>query len=112
MFATNFIVHSDDLRYTRGKELVKTYSQNKTISEKNYMTNYFCPNCGSLLNRVSSGSPELNFVRVGAVDDLHLHDALLKPEVEQFIDSRVAWLEPVDGVTQAHGMEYWKQAQK
>ncbi|WWC58652.1 uncharacterized protein I303_101196 [Kwoniella dejecticola CBS 10117] len=108
MFATNFTVHSDDLRYIRGADKVKTYAQSKTIVEGNTMTNYFCPNCGSLLNRISSGTPTLNYVRVGAVDDLRLHDTLLKPEVEQFVDSRAKWLKPVQGVTQAHGMEYWK----
>lgn len=104
MFATNFTVHSDDLRYTRGRELVKTYTQSKTIASHNSMTNYFCGTCGTLLNRVSSGMPELNFVRVGLVDDLRLHDTVLKPQVELFVDTRAAWLKPVEGVKQGHGM--------
>ena len=48
--------------------------------------------------------PELNFVRVGLVDDLRLHDTLLKPQVELFIDTRAEWLKPVEGVEQGHGM--------
>ncbi|WWC66339.1 uncharacterized protein I206_100240 [Kwoniella pini CBS 10737] len=108
MYATNFIIETKDLKYNFGKEKIKIFKQSKTILEKNSMSNFFCSNCGTLLNRISSGTPNLNYIRVGSVDDLNLHDNLLKPQVEQFIDSKVKWLEPIEGVEQAHGMEYWK----
>ncbi|KAI0787046.1 hypothetical protein BC629DRAFT_1514542 [Irpex lacteus] len=55
MFATNFTVHSDDLRYTRRRGLLKTYSQSKTIASYNGMTNYFFSD--TLLNRVYTRAP-------------------------------------------------------
>lgn len=71
------------LKYVRGKDVVKSYGQSETIgSPRNghTMTEYWCDNCGRLMYRVSSGMPDLAFVRVGAVDDFSLHESILKPE--------------------------------
>jgi len=38
------------------------------------------------------------------VDDLELHETKLRPQAEQFVESRVGWLEPVEGVRQVEGM--------
>jgi hypothetical protein len=62
------------------------------------MTNFFCKVCGTLMYRRSSGFPGLSLPRVGTVDDLTLHDTKLKPRVEVWCQSRVGWLDSVEGV--------------
>jgi hypothetical protein len=54
--------------------------------------------------RRSSGFPGLSFCRIGTVDDYELHGAKLRPQVEQFIESRVNWLKPIEGLPQTEGM--------
>lgn len=54
--------------------------------------------------RESSGFPDVKFMRIGTVDDFHLHETKLRPQVEQFVESRVGWLEPIEGVKQVHGL--------
>ncbi|GAA5831715.1 hypothetical protein JCM11251_000805 [Rhodosporidiobolus azoricus] len=103
MFATNFTVALSHLKYVRGKDSVKTWGQSETIGAPrngHTMTEHWCDNCGRLMYRVSSGMPDLAFVRVGAVDDLSLHESLLKPDIELFTKDRVGWLPPVEGVKQ------------
>ena len=53
--------------------------------------------------RVSSGFPGYSILRIGTVDDFSLHDTALKPTVEQFIEHRVAWKPPMEGVKQVKG---------
>ncbi|KAK1962115.1 hypothetical protein LZ32DRAFT_254481 [Colletotrichum eremochloae] len=104
MFCSNFCVADSHLRHIRGKENLKTFTQSKTIATGNDMTNYFCGTCGTLLYRVSSGRPGLSILRIGTVDDFRLAETKLKPQVEIFIGTRVAWLAPVEGVLQTEGM--------
>lgn len=101
MFATNFTVAFSHIKYIRGKSSLKEYAQAKTIATGNTMTNSFCSNCGTLMYRVSSGSPHLAFMRVGTVDDFALHETRLKPTIELFAKDRVGWLEPIAGCKQA-----------
>ena len=54
--------------------------------------------------RRSSGFPGLSFCRIGTVDDLVLHETKLRPMAEQFVESRVGWLEEVEGCRQVEGM--------
>jgi len=54
--------------------------------------------------RRSSGFPGLSFCRIGTVDDLALHEEKLQPMAEQFVEGRVGWLKPVEGVKQWEGM--------
>lgn len=71
------------IKYIRGQDSVKTYGQSETIGAPrngHTMTEHWCDHCGRLLYRVSSGLPDLAFVRAGAVDDLGLHESLLKPD--------------------------------
>ncbi|WYZ41006.1 hypothetical protein EsH8_IV_001347 [Colletotrichum jinshuiense] len=104
MFCSNFTVADTHLRHLRGKENLKSYTQSRTIASGNDMSNYFCGTCGSLLYRVSSGLPGVSILRIGTVDDFRLSETKLKPQVEQFIGTRVDWLEPVDGVKQLKRM--------
>jgi hypothetical protein len=67
------------------------------------MTNYFCSTCGTLMNRVSSGYPGLSILRIGTVDDFHLHETKLKPRVEQFTKNRVEWFSGGSNVEQHSG---------
>jgi hypothetical protein len=102
MFASNFIADDKYIKYIRGRDNLTAFAQAKTIATGNTMTNYFCKTCGTLMNRVSSGYPGMSILRVGTVDDFHLHETALKPRVEQFVDNRVEWFTGGRGAEQ-HG---------
>ena len=70
------------------------------------MTNYFCSTCGTLMYRVGSGFPGMSILRIGTVDDFHLHETKLKPRVEQFTKDRVSWLHGAEGVEQIEDSAY------
>lgn len=42
-------------------------------------------------------------MRIGQVDDFKLHETILKPKLETFIRSRVAWLSGVEGAEHYEG---------
>ena len=98
MFASNFCVDDKNMSYVRGKEKTSTWSTSKSIKTGNTMKNVFCSVCGGLMNRISSGFPGKNFLRIGTVDDFNLHETVLKPKIEQFIPGRVSWLKGLDDV--------------
>lgn len=103
MFASNFTVLDSHIEYLRGHDQLKSWSQSHSIASHNTMTNHFCSNCGTLMNRVSSGMPGMSILRIGTVDDFALHESKLRPQVEQFTNGRVAWLKPCEGVRQSKG---------
>lgn len=100
MFASNFTVDDRYLKHLRGQDKLSTFTQKESIATGSAMTNHFCSNCGTLMYRVSSRFPGFSILRIGTVDDFHLHETKLKPRVEQFTKERVAWLHPAEGVTQ------------
>ncbi|KAK9311460.1 Mss4-like protein [Lipomyces starkeyi] len=106
MFASNFIVANTHLKHLRGRDNLKTFSQSHTIASGNTMTNYFCSTCGTLMYRVGSAFPGQSILRIGTVDDFHLHETKLRPRVEQFTKDRVGWLCGVEGVKQVEGSAY------
>lgn len=108
MFASNFIVSNAALIHTRGQHQLKSFGQSATIATGNTMTNHFCSNCGTLMYRVSSGSPEWSVLRIGTVDDFNLHETKLKPRIEQFIKDRVSWCSGGEkgGVLQVQGNHF------
>ncbi|KAF8202740.1 Mss4-like protein [Mycena galopus ATCC 62051] len=106
MFASNFTIADTHLTHLRGRENLTTFSQSRTVASGNTMTNHFCATCGTLMYRVSSGSPGQSILRIGTVDDFHLHETKLKPPVEQFIGTRVGWLHGVEGVKQVEGSSF------
>lgn len=49
--------------------------------------------------RVSSGMPGMSIMRIGTIDDFTLEETKLKPRVEGFCGTRVAWLgKGVEGI--------------
>jgi hypothetical protein len=48
--------------------------------------------------------PGMSILRTGTVDDLSLAETKLRPQVEQFIERRVAWSVPIEGAAHAIGM--------
>jgi hypothetical protein len=92
------------LVHIRGEDKLTSYSTSETIRSGNTMTSSFCSICGTLMYRRSSGFPGLSFCRIGTVDDLELHGTKLRPQAEQFVESKVAWLEDVKDVPQTEGM--------
>jgi hypothetical protein len=105
MFASNFTIADTHIRYVRGRENLKQFGQNKTIASGHKMTNHFCSTCGTLMFRVGEAFPGMSIMRIGTVDDFHLHETKLRPEREQFVESRVDWLgHGIEGVKQFRGM--------
>jgi hypothetical protein len=98
MFASNFTRAESHLTHVRGEDQLTSYSQSNTIASGNTMTNYFCKMCGTLMYRVGKSGKRI--LRIGTVDDFHLHETKLKPKVEIFVKDRVGWLEPVEGMEQ------------
>ncbi|KAG0652701.1 hypothetical protein D0Z07_0286 [Hyphodiscus hymeniophilus] len=106
MFASNFTVNDEDLKWLRGKENLKVYSQAKTPISGKAMTNYFCSTCGTLMNRVGTAYPGQNFLRIGTVDDFSLHETVLRPQNEVFMKYKNNWvpsLSHVEGIKQYQG---------
>jgi hypothetical protein len=58
--------------------------------------------------RITSGYPGISVLCIGTVDDFNLHETKLKPQVEQFVESRVEWLHGLEGIKQVEGMA-WTQ---
>jgi hypothetical protein len=103
MFASNFTIANAHLEYVRGRDNLKTFSQSHTIASGNTMTNHFCSTCGTLMYRVSSGFPDVRFMRIGTVDDFRLHETKLRPQKELFTKDRVSWFGGVEGAQQFQG---------
>ncbi|KAH8894741.1 hypothetical protein GQ53DRAFT_683390 [Thozetella sp. PMI_491] len=104
VFASNFTVADTHLKHLRGRENLTAYGQAKTVAAGRLMTNYFCSTCGSLMYRVGAGWPGCSILRIGTVDDFTLHETKLKPQIEQFTKSRVAWFTGVDGAQKFEGL--------
>ncbi|KAF8148542.1 Mss4-like protein [Mycena galopus ATCC 62051] len=104
MFATNFAVADTHLEHLRGRENLTAFGQSRTVATGNTMTNYFCTTCGTLMYRVSSGFPGMSILRLGTVDDFHLHETKLKPKEELFAVNRTGWIPELEGVKQLDGM--------
>ena len=60
--------------------------------------------------REGSSYPGLKFLRVGTVDDFDLHDTVLRPTIEQFIEHRPNFWHGVDGARQVKGYAFFEDA--
>lgn len=63
------------------------------------MTQYLCSACGTLIYCAGEGSPA-KMLRLGTVDDVHLHEMKLRLDRENWVKDRVCWLSPVKGLDQ------------
>lgn len=97
MFASNFTIDDKYLKHLRGEDNLKVYTQTKTIASGNDMNSHFCSTCGSLMYRRSTGYPGYSILRIGTVDDFTLHETKLRPQIEQFLSTRVGWFSGVAG---------------
>ncbi|KAL7420917.1 hypothetical protein Q5752_004871 [Cryptotrichosporon argae] len=102
--ATNFTVRDEDWHYVRGEDNLTVFEQTVTIPGGHKMTNHFCKTCGVIIRRFGSRFPGVSFLRTGTVDDFTLHETVLKPQREVFVEDRVTWNGPVDGAEQVEGM--------
>jgi len=100
MFASNFSVADTHLIHVRGRDNLTAYGQSRTIASGKMMTNYFCSTCGTLMYRVGEAFPGRSILRIGTVDDFHLHETKLKPMREIYTKDRVSWLSRVEGAQQ------------
>ncbi|KAJ6472027.1 Mss4-like protein [Mycena sanguinolenta] len=106
MFTSLFAILDTHLTHVRGRENLAEYSQSRTVASGNTVINYFCSTCGTLMYRVSTGFPGMSALRIGTVDDFHLHETKLKPQVEEFLEKRVSWLHGAEGVRQVEGSSF------
>lgn len=100
MFASNFTIADTHLTHVRGRDNLSSYSQSRTIASGKTMTNYFCKTCGTLMYRVGEAFPGRSILRIGTVDDFHLHETKLKPKREIYVKDRVSWFTGVEGTQQ------------
>lgn len=56
--------------------------------------------------RVGDAFPGHSILRLGTVDDFHLHETKLRPRIEQYTKDRVGWLCHASGVEQVEGSAY------
>ena len=97
MFCSNFTVNDSALIHVRGEDKLSRWAQSKTVATGSTMEDSFCSTCGNLMYRRSSRFPGMSILRIGTVDDFNLHATKLKPQLEQFIDTRPEWLPGVQG---------------
>ncbi|KAJ3005816.1 hypothetical protein HKX48_000457 [Thoreauomyces humboldtii] len=103
MYSSIFTIQDTHLKHVRGKDALRVFKHSETIASHGSMANHFCGTCGTLMYRVGSRFPGVSLLRIGTVDDFHLHETKLKPQVEQFVEDRVAWARPCEGVRQCEG---------
>jgi hypothetical protein len=97
-------VADSHLKHIRGEDNLTTFSETQTVRANASMTNYFCKTCATLMYRRGARFPDMTILRTGTVDDLALAETKLRPQVEQFIERRVAWSVPIEGAAQVVGM--------
>ncbi|KAB8072113.1 Mss4-like protein [Aspergillus leporis] len=101
LYTYSFIFNSADLKITGSPKEVA-----KTSDSGNHIKNYFCSDCGTPLygHRIESGVPDkITIVRAGIFDDLEMLNQH-KPKAEIYINGRVSWNCPLEGVDQFAGM--------
>jgi hypothetical protein len=103
-YQSNVTVADSHLKYVRGEDNLTTFSETKTVRANAAMNNYFCKTCGTLMYRRGARFPNMTILRTGTVDDFALAETKLRPQVEQFIERRVAWSMPIEGAAQVVGM--------
>ncbi|KAH8621818.1 hypothetical protein IG631_23440 [Alternaria alternata] len=103
-YQSNITVADSHLKYVRGENNLATFEEATTVRANASMTNYFCKTCGTLMYRRGARFPEMTILRTGTVDDPTLAETKLRPQVEQFIERRAAWLVPIEGTAQTVGM--------
>jgi hypothetical protein len=101
---SNITVADTHLRHVRGRDNLKTFAQSETVRSAGLMTNYFCDTCGTLMYRVGEHFPGLTILRTGTVDDFSLAETKLRPQAEQFVETRAGWQRPILDVPQVVGM--------
>ncbi|KAI4753220.1 hypothetical protein E4T52_09311 [Aureobasidium sp. EXF-3400] len=103
-YQSNITVADSHLKHIRGEDNLTTFAEIKTIRANALMTNFFCKTCGTLMYRRGARFPGMTILRTGTVDDGALAETKLRPQVEQFIERRVAWSVPIEGAAQVVGM--------
>lgn len=103
LYQSNITVADSHLKHVRGEDSLTAFSEAKTIRSNATMINYLCKTCGTLMYRRGENFPGMTILRTGTVDDLALAETSLRPQVEQFIERRVAWSKPIEGAAQVEG---------
>ncbi len=89
---------SDKIQTVKGS--LKTFK--KAADSGNEIISYFCGECGTTIYRKTSSAPGAIVIKTGTIDDNGAAEEG-KPDVEQFVRSRVSWIPAVPGVNQIAG---------
>ena len=95
-FALNIFVSTETLKVESGKLSV----WGKVVESGNTIYNHSCGQCGSLLYRASTGSPDIIVIKAGCIDGVEDPAKTFIPHVEVFTRSRVPWVPPFEGAAQ------------
>jgi len=95
-FALNIFVSTETLKVESGKLSV----WGKVVESGNTIYNHSCSQCGSLLYRASTGSPDIIVIKAGCIDGNEDPAKTFAAQVEVFTRSRVPWVPPIDGAEQ------------
>lgn len=92
--AANMLTRVEDVRFTRGADLVASYK----LPEAKFFTQAFCRSCGSPAPRLDHGRQRA-VVPMGALDD----DPGIRPSEHIWTGSKAPWFEIADGLAQHPG---------
>lgn len=92
--ASNLFTAADDLRFTRGENLLASYK----VPEAQFFTHVFCRVCGSSMPRIDR-QRGIAVVPMGGLDD----DPGLRPQAHIFVADKAPWYEIADSLPQHAG---------
>ena len=59
--------------------------------------------------RRGGAHPGKSILRIGSVDDFHLMETKLRPRVQQYVNTRLSWVKPVEGVAEYEGTAFGEE---
>ena len=92
--ASNMLTRVEDVRFTRGADLVASYK----VPEAKFYTQSFCTRCGSPMPRLDTGR-HIAIIPMGSLDD----DPLIRPTEHIWAESKAPWFEIADSLPQHPG---------
>ena len=92
--ASNMLTRVEDVRFTRGADLIKSYK----VPEAKFYTQSFCTTCGSPVPRLDTGR-HIAIIPMGSLDD----DPGIRPSEHIWAESRAPWFQIADSLPQHPG---------
>ncbi|KAF5864384.1 hypothetical protein ETB97_007946 [Aspergillus alliaceus] len=99
-FTTNLIIPRSSFKILSGSPKSSQYMADSGYA---YHT-FFCGDCGSSLYGQPDSLPEMMSIKAGSLDGGAASLEGGKIDAEAFVQRRVAYLKPIEGASQVHGM--------